>query len=416
MRASHSLSLVGAVVGAWLSVSIAAPAQGLEAATNTATPVGVLRDVIGTNSLPVNKVPAALAREDVYGHVAGPLLKSLVDQIKGNSTNNAFLGFLSDWHLRPKVFQAHGGSAGDASLGLEFDYQRSLAHATLSEASAHPLGLALSIAAKGDVAFQASKNPNNLLETSAGLHLFQGLGGVAPVDLAEGNAEAVAADKKAAMERQQKLLDLAGNKDPEARRKCGAEFSEYIRPQFFYDIQGQGSYETDQQFENRQWAYGAKASFVFRDWRAKSDIGWFNLFDYPFAAIRALTDQVPFQPSGRTFPSVAAGIDMVDPTDNGMRLALDPNADTYPRVRVEVAFKTPIIRWGSDRLYFSATYRHYQEIDASEAIKTAELDRSDYFVAQLDLPYHFNISYSTGKLPLDQKNNQVYAVGWTLNF
>ena len=42
--------------------------------------------------------------------------------------------------------------------------------------------------------------------------------------------------------------------------------------------------------------------------------------------------------------------------------------------------------------------------------------RSDYFVARLDLPYRFNISFSNGKLPLDGNNDQVYAIGWALNF
>jgi hypothetical protein len=41
---------------------------------------------------------------------------------------------------------------------------------------------------------------------------------------------------------------------------------------------------------------------AFRDWRPRSDVGWFNLLDYPFAAIRALANNEPFQPSGRSFP------------------------------------------------------------------------------------------------------------------
>jgi hypothetical protein len=189
-----------------------------------------------------------------------------------------------------------------------------------------------------------------------------------------------------------------------------------MRPQFFYDVQAHGTLETDQQFDNKQWTYGGKVAFVFRDWRSKSDLGWFNLFDYPFAGLRALVNQEEFQPSGRTFPSVLAGIDLVDPSENDARLAVDPDTDVYPRLRVEIAFKTPFMRFGDDHLYASASYRHFQELGASSLIKTGNLDQSDYFVAKVDLPYHFNVSFSTGKLPLDQKNDQVYAVGWTLNF
>ena len=375
--------------------------------TNTTTdPPGVTRKLTGTNSIPLAKVPSVilkgLSQEDVFKELGESVLKRVFNP---KDTNNAFLKFISDWHLRPKLFQT-SGSSNDATFGIEFDYDKALASHVLNGSAKSPVGLALSLHAKGDVAFEAKKNPNNLIEAGGSLHLFQGLGGIDPT---------YTASREAALNLQQAITNIT-RIDSAEYRSAVKQFTAHMRPHLFYDVQAHGTYETDQQFANKQWTYGGKFLVAFRDWRSKSEVGWFNVFDYPFAAIRSLINQEEFQPSGRTFPSIVAGIDLVDPSMNDGRLAIDPNKDAYPRLRVEVGFKTPVMRFGSDSLYVSAAYRHYQELGASSLIKTENLDHSDYFVARLDLPYKFNISYSTGKLPLDRKNDQVYAVGWTLNF
>jgi len=358
-----------------------------------------------TNSIPLKKAPEAvlqaLFREDTFNGVTEPVLRRIAQV----DHTNGFLGFLNDWHLRPKIFQGNGGVAEAASLGFEFDYKKALASTTLRQSSRQPIGFSLAIEAKGDVAFDADRNPNNLLESSVGLHLFQGIGGIDPLYSAT----------KEAQTNLQRLI-MASTTNQAAYIQAAKEFTAHMRPQFFYDLQAQVGFETDQQFHDKQWAYGGKLALVFRDWRADSEVGWFNVFDYPFAAFRALANKEKFQPSGRTFPSVVVGLDLVDPTGNDSRQAIDADDAAYPRLRVEVGFKTPVLRWREEQLYVSAAFRHFQELGASSAIQSADMDRSDYFVVKVDLPYKFNISYSTGRLPLDRSDDQVYAVGWTLNF
>ena len=72
--------------------------------------------------------------------------------------------------------------------------------------------------------------------------------------------------------------------------------------------------------------------------------------------------------------------------------------------------------WRGEQLYFSAGFRWFHELNASRAIKTAGLDHTDFLVLKLDLPYRFNLSYATGKLPLDTDSDQTYALGWSLQF
>ncbi|MBC8096716.1 MAG: hypothetical protein H7Y43_12980 [Akkermansiaceae bacterium] len=360
-------------------------------------------------SIPLSKLPKAalklLPREDIFDALSGSVLNRIYDH---GDSNNVFLGFLNDLHLRPKLFQTASGGSDDnnTSLGFEFGYHKALARHVLNPDSRNPIGLSMTLDAQGEVAVEADKNPNNLIEAGGALHMFQGVGGIDPQYRPTREAQIKLDD----------LIDAAARHDQAARKQAIKEFMAHMAPHFFYDLQAHARIETDQQFDNKQFVYGGQLSLVFRDWRPRSEIGWFNLVDYPFALFRALAGREEFQPSGRTFPSVVLGLDQVNPSENGARLAIDPDEDSYSRVRVEVAFKTPLLRLEKETLYFTAAYRHFSELSASTAIKSAQVDDSDYFVATVDLPLHFNISYSTGKSPLDQQNDQVYAVGWNLNF
>lgn len=365
-----------------------------------------------TNSVPLNRVPAAVLRalgdQDSFNTLAQPL----VQRVLQTAHTNALLGFLNDWNLRPKFFHAPDGASDDAVLGLEYHYQKSIANRVFAESWKNPMGISLAFEAQGDVAVEAKKNPNNLLETSVQLHLFQGIGGIDPT---YSNSDAAKAEFQRELMQNIQDKEFASGRG-QAYNAMARKLTEHMTPQLFWDLAGHATLEADQQFHDKQWAYGGKLSFAFRDWRAQSTAGWFNVFDYPFAAIRWLAEKEDFQPSGRVFPSVVLGLDLVDGSDNDTRTAIDPDSDAFPRGRAELAFKTRALRWQERPLYFSAAYRYFQEFSASRAIKTADLDRSEYFVMRMDLPYRFNLSYAAGKLPLDQDNDQVYAIGWALNF
>ena len=365
-----------------------------------------------TNSVPLNRVPAtvlrALGERDVFNSLAQPL----VQRVLQTAHTNALLGFINDWNLRPKFFHAPDGASDDAVLGIEYHFQKSIANRVFDESWKNPMGISLAFEAQGDVAVEAKKNPNNLLETSAQLHLFQGIGGIDPT---YSNSDAARAEFQRELMQNIQDKEFASGRG-QAYNAMARKLTEHMAPQLFWDLAGHATLEADQQFHDRQWAYGGKLSFAFRDWRAQSTAGWFNVFDYPFAAIRWLVEKEEFQPSGRVFPSVVLGLDLVDGSANDTRISIDPDTDAFPRGRVELAFKTRALRWQDRPLYFSAAYRYFQEFSASSAIKAANLNRSEYFVMRMDMPYRFNLSYATGKLPLDQDNDQVYAIGWALNF
>jgi hypothetical protein len=75
-----------------------------------------------------------------------------------------------------------------------------------------------------------------------------------------------------------------------------------------------------------------------------------------------------------------------------------------------------IVRSGLGDVYVESDVRWYRELGAPVAIAAAGLDEFTYFVAALvssDGPY---ISYSTGRLPFDDREDQVYELGFRLHF
>ena len=315
-------AIQGFIVSAGMIGAIG-PTSGQPATANP-RPVGAGGDLAGLGA-----VLRLQFKKDLLSQQTNALLLDLIGR---NGTNNPLSDFLVDLHLRPKVYQASGGTSSDTSLGVEFDCHKAVTHKVFDETAAHPIGPAFDVLAKGDVAFDRKKNPNNLIEAGGGLRLFQGLGGITPR-----YSESPAAMKKRE-EIAKEILKLehdaavSGGKVPES---VYSKYTEVMRPQLFYDVQAHGKLETDQQFVNKQFVYDAEVGLVFREWRSDSGWGRFNLFDYPFALLRtALRQDEGFRPSGRTFPSVVVGLDQVDPSENKARLAVETADTTASQARL----------------------------------------------------------------------------------
>lgn len=347
-----------------------------------------------------------IGKDDLIEKFIGPVLQKILASSNGNELTE----FAKAWHVEPKFLRAQG-STTDGVFGFDYDFKKAVENRVYDETSDHPMGVSWTVDAKGSVAVDAKKNPNNLLESGTTLHVFQGRGGLRPRDDGSG---------KIGEARSRSLM--ASVSDPEFKKQRGAawrsfekDVTELLRPQFFWDLQGHATLESDQQFHKKAWTYGCKLALVARDWREKSELGKFNVLDYPFAATRSFFDKEDFTPSGRTFPSLILGIDQVDPSKDGDRLKIDPRKDTFARLRAELSFKTRALRWEGQNLYVHAAYRYFKEQGASAAIGAAKLDRFSYFVVRLDLPGAFFVSFTDGRLPFDRKSDQVYALGWMLH-
>jgi hypothetical protein len=327
-----------------------------------------------------------------------------------NPSGNPFFGLLRDLNLKLKAFDAT--SANDSvGLGVEYAFEKSLTDGVWRTNSASPIGVSLNLQAQGNVAFDRQKNPDDFLESGFKLHFFQSHGGFEPAADRAGWKKKMTELALAASEIE--APDEEVDKDPRWQA-FAAGAREVIRNQLFYDVALNAALESNQSFTKKQWAYGAQVIGVFRAWDPA--LSKFNVFDYPFAALRSLFGAEEFRPSGQAIPSVLAGIDLIDPFHNDDRRAIDSDEDPFPRFRAEIGFKTKVARLQESDVWFSAGFRYFKELGASGPIRTADLDEHRYFAASLEFLGHFTLEYSTGKLPLDREGDQVFALGYKLTF
>jgi hypothetical protein len=175
-----------------------------------------------------------------------------------------------------------------------------------------------------------------------------------------------------------KLLDLSA--DLSAHRSGGGLG--------YTQLGAVGAFETDQGFEHKQSLLGLSVSHT---------LGYFGL--------------------GLTYAEVK-------PNKDADRQKLVGNLDKFKRWNAEFAFSMPIHNpyetANSSALVkirsIEAGYRHYQEIGAPSAIKTAGKDRNRLGLVRLNLDGDFFLQYSKGSLPFDKKGERAWQVGWTSKF
>ena len=216
--------------------------------------------------------------------------------------------------------------------------------------------------------------------------------------------------------------DLNSDEEEQAVQAIEGLVRPLLSDQFYWEIAGDATFESDQEFAARQWAYGIHAVFEIKAWNDDSAWAKFNVIDYPFAALRTLTayescasgGSACFKPRGTAWPSVLVGLDRVSGAEDTPREAAGETSD-YDRLRLEASFRTPIARYGDDEIYISVNYRYYEERDAPPAVKAADLDSSKLFTIVLGGEDSIYVSYTDGRFPFDLVDDQVFALGYQVH-
>lgn len=372
---------------------------------------------LGQNS-PTNSPPAGLSPADTRSLLSG--LKDarnqadLMNQFLGSlTTTNSALAWLKALHLHFKVFEADIPGK-DAGLGVDYNFDKAVTDAQVF-GKENPAYLTFNLKARGTVSFDKNNDPNDFLESGAQIHLWQFFG---PTDEDPVGADGLTlADRTFRELASDKYKGKSGNelRATPAWRKFEAQAFDQDPAEYFYDFAGSFALESNQTFSKKQYAYGAALQARARVWNPDSPLSRFNFFDWPFALTRMIGGD-DWKPRGRYLPGIMAGIDLVDPAGNADRFAVDPDRSAYPRFKAEMGFRSKVMEFEGKSVWFNAGYRYFHELGASAAIRAAEMDAQRYFTASLDLPGNIAITYSTGKLPFDLKSQQVWAVGYRLQF
>lgn len=379
------------------------------------------------------QAPASSAVETVAGLLSKPgsvldatqkkaLLNTLKDPDVLNEALEFYLdsaagkgaaGLLKNLNVRFKAFEAEGANT-ESSLGLEYSFEKSLKDHDLDETVGYPMSLSFAVHAKGNVAFESSRNPNDFLDTGASFDLFASKGGFLPT----ANPDEWAVATQAAIRELATFEGSEAELDNSPQWKAFmASLSPRLSTQYFWRLTGNYSLESNQDFTKRQHAYGFHASGVIRAWNENSAWAKFNILDWPFAAVRTVLHSASATgASGRALPLLLVGLDQVDPKENADRLKVDPDTSSYARWRGEASMKSLVAKIGEQDVWVTANYRFYTESSPSAAIRAANLHRFEYFAIGLALENGISFSYSTGKLPLDREGDKVFDVGFKMKF
>jgi hypothetical protein len=371
----------------------------LAASSPDVTADGTAMPVVDANSL-VNDLKDAHKQADLFNAALGKL-----------EVDNSPLAFLKALNIQFKTFEP---SAPDkkATLGFDYSYDKAVTDYEVFKGD-HPGYLTFDFHAKGDVSFDTNNNPADFLQTGVQLHLWQYFGQTKP-DGTDANGYTLFMRTVNELS-SSKYKGMSGD-----QIKASPEWQEYVKHayaedpmDFFYDFVGNVSLESNETFAKKQWAYGAE----FQPRMEISDPDWsrFNILDYPFALTRMIGGE-PFQPSGHYLPSLMVGIDLIDPVSNTDRFKVDPDKGSYPRFKAEIGMRSRVVQYNDKTVWFNASYRFFQEIDASHAIEAAHMDQFSYFAASLTLPWNVTVTYTNGKLPFDLRNQQVWALGYNVVF
>ncbi len=303
---------------------------------------------------------------------------------------------LEDVRVELEAFERNDD--GDLALGFEYDVAKTLSVSEESDAS-------LDFVADGNVAFDRAQNPNDFLWTSLrarwlGSPLFGREAHEARKQLVEEPPPAV-----------------GENEAFEALRRRHLEgLSRSLPPEVVWDFDLHAGLESNQDFSSRQWVFGPAVSARLVSWDSRSKLSRWNVFDFPGAAVRWLAGvDERFRPSGRAYPTVRFGVDMVDASGDDVRDAVT-NDSSLLRARLEAGLETHVLDVGDEPLYLTASWCAHEEIDAPSAVRDADYEGSSYFELEMDLPSRWVLTYSAGRLPLDPEEDSTLGLGFEVSF
>ena len=282
---------------------------------------------------------------------------------------------------------------GEAVLGLAYEIDKT--YVSLSEVSGEKWNSNSSIVfnANGTITNESKENPRNFLDTkisavfnwSTQIPVMTDEFGekltLAAVDAAPACAGAGGGQSEACRAAKEKALALLD------------DTSEFLNAFQFYEVGIDGGYESDQRFIAGQSKFGFFIFGQYEAWGKNSFLGQLGLT-----------------------PAIRLGVDKVEPNEETLRAKSGDDSSFY-RYDSEVSLWMPIGSYfGQKDLVLAFNYRHLGEIDPSDSVVEAGLDRHTIRTYSIAHPTGLFISYSSGALPLDINSTSVVELGWKTYF
>lgn len=340
----------------------------------------------------------AIGDADIADNLLGPV------SVSGSPLEN----LIGSLNLELKALGS-GGEARNSTLAVRYDYRKAV-RSVLEDDPVRFSGFKAGFAASGNVAFRPGGNPRDFLDTAFSLGYFSSWGGAMTLDASSADFLNQLEDEIAAVRDVDKLM--ADDSWLEFKDFLGSRLSD----QYYLGAGLEAGLESDQRFKTKQFTFGMDLGLVPRGWGSDSFLGKINVFDYVPAFLRVLSGQDSrWSPRGSGFPTFNMGLKRVMPRDNGLRAGAGDKSDFW-RYDIEISFGSSLGRWRGGHVVWENNFRYYAEIGSSETVRREGLDDHIYFVTAITIPNGMFISYSTGRLPLDAKSDQVYELGFSYRF
>lgn len=352
--------------------------------------------------------PGAAAQETTAERLQDAAVKKLFEAFNSDEIQRKL-----PISLDLKVFQS-GGPDDDLSIGFAYSYKKKFFRKSVRElddnqGSGTSLEYTLNLSADGNVAFDPEKNPNDFLDTKASFSLDWLRQTVVKTDLAIcGAAEELV------------LGGASGAEIQAAAERCRKTGSLSI---LRFNLAAEGGFEADQRFTATQYKIGGRAWFSAPALAPNHPLRWANPLALPVGALRYLTgfnDCTSFKdcataPQGDAFPTITVGLAEIMPDEAGPRVDAGDDSD-FLRMDFEISYWAPVTSFDGKFIDLTVAYRYYKELGASDLVKTAGLDDFSLLVVTLGQRNGVFISYRDGQLPFDQRDDEVFELGYKFHF
>lgn len=190
------------------------------------------------------------------------------------------------------------------------------------------------------------------------------------------------------------------------------ELKDLLNPETFrfLTLDLHGKYETDQTFDDHQYAIGAGITTDLAVFTGNKLIA--DILDFPFSLLRSRKNNHIAQ-----IPRIYFGYDYVTESDIEARKELTAD-DSFSRLALQLAWMTSIF----GNIQIRMTWRGYYEIDAPQEIEDADKELTSFIEVYAGLPIKENessmifVKYTNGELPPTIEDSSNFSIGWSVGF
>lgn len=349
-------------------------------------------------ALPAPAVPS------VFYDFAGYLVQHL------GKTDSPLGRLINKFNLELKTLESDEEEGGNVPA-VGYDYRKVKCKELVDNKNSRLSGLNATLASRGTIALKSIENSKDFLDANLSLGYFSSWGGEVKKDGPE---------FESVVNRFMEKLNKNKDRSISFTSKEWRDFREQVGPllsnQLYLNIAVATGIESDQKFKTKHLTLGLEGTVLPRTWNRDSFLGKANIFDYVPAVIRRLTGRdSELSLYGSAFPTINTGLKHVWPQDDDPRFEAGDKSNFW-RYEVEINCSSPLFRLGGNDVSWENNFRYYAEINPDEMVKQSGQDDYAYFVTAVKMKNGPFLSYSRGKLPFDEKDDQIYELGFSYEF